>query len=387
MSIEQEHIRHLWQRVISGQATEEERLRLDELVADEEHKHVVEDLLQQVYDEMEDADRFFSSAEKEAMMREIVGKQPAAPVRILRKWRRVAAAAVFLGMVTAGVYYLAQPVNHPVVAVPQEIAPGSNGAVLTLANGSQLVLDSVDNGLIASQQGAQVVMKNGQLLYDPVNESSGNLAYNTMTTPKGRQFGLVLPDGSRVWLNAASSLKYPTAFTGKERVVELTGEAYFEVARNAAQPFRVSVQGRAAVEVLGTHFNVNAYENEAVIKATLLQGSIRLRGEDAVPVILKPGQQGVLQRGAPVLVQSADVDKAMAWKNGIFNFNDASLQEVMRQLERWYNIEVVYEKGIPDKYFYGKVSRDMPLSGVLKALEATRVHFRIEQGRKLVVMP
>jgi len=320
----------------------------------------------------------------------------AAPVKVvhrihfLRRWGW-AAAAVLLLLAAGAVYFWPQRRTTPQLAhtLPVDIAPGRNGAVLTLADGSQLVLDSVNNGVVAAQQGAQVVMQNGQLTYNSAGKGNGNLAYNIMSTPKGRQFSLVLPDGSKVWLNAASSLKYPTAFTGKERVVELTGEAYFEIAKNAAQPFKVNVPGRAAIAVLGTSFNINAYADEDALKASLLQGSIRLQGSGnaAAPVVLQPGQQGRLQPNTPIHVLQADMDKVMAWKNGIFNFNDASLQEVMRQLERWYDIEVVYEKGVPDRYFYGKVSRDIPLSGLLKVLDATRVHFRIEQGRKLVVMP
>lgn len=325
-------------------------------------------------------------------LHEILTRINAGPVKVVRRihfMRRWGwAAAVLLLLAAGAVYFWPHRQLPPQQAhtLPVDIAPGKNGAVLTLANGSRLVLDSAGNGIIALQQGAQVVMQNGQLSYTPSGKNSW--VYNTMATPKGRQFSLVLPDGSKVWLNAASSLKYPTAFTGKERVVELTGEAYFEVAKNAAQPFKVNIPGRAAIVVLGTGFNINAYDDEDALKATLLQGSIRLQGNNAVtPVVLQPGQQGRLQPGAPIRVQQADIDKVMAWKNGIFNFNDASLQEVMRQLERWYDIEVVYEKGVPDKYFYGKVSRDIPLSGLLKVLEATRVHFRIEQGRKLVVMP
>jgi len=332
---------------------------------------------------------------QEANFKEILNRINSTPMRVanrvhfLRRWGWAAAVALVL-LVAGAVYFWPRQQQQGQLANVShiDVAPGKNGAVLTLADGSQLVLDSVNNGLIAAQQGAQVVMRNGQLSYNPVNKTGGHIAYNIMTTPKGRQFNLVLPDGSKVWLNAASSLKYPTAFTGRERAVELTGEAYFEIAKNAAQPFKVSVPGRAAIEVLGTHFNVNAYTDEATINATLLQGSIRLRGNASeTPVVLQPGQQGQLQPAAPINIHNADIDKVMAWKNGIFNFNDASLQEVMRQLARWYDIEVVYEKGVPDKYFYGKVSRDLPLSGLLKVLEATGVHFRIEQGRKLVVMP
>lgn len=298
--------------------------------------------------------------------------------RTFRPWHYAAAAAV-LALLIAGILLWQTPQrNASPFAHAADIAPGKTGAVLTLADGSQVVLDSITNGVIAAQNGSQVVMKNGQLAYDPGNSTGNNIAYNTMSTPKGRQFHLTLPDGTRVWLNAASSLKYPTAFTGKERSVTVTGEAYFEVAQNASQPFKVNVPGAAPVEVLGTSFNINAYIDEEDIRATLLEGSVRIGS-----TILQPGQQMKVKAGN---VMNADTDKVMAWKNGIFNFNDASLKEVMRQLERWYDIEVIYENGVPDTYFYGKVSRDVSLAGILKVLEATRVHFRVE-GRKLIVMP
>lgn len=299
--------------------------------------------------------------------------------RTLRPWHYAAAAAAVLALLIAGIWLWQTPRrNASPFAHAADIAPGKTGAVLTLADGSQVVLDSITNGVIAAQNGTQVVMKNGQLAYDPSSNTGNNIAYNTMSTPKGRQFHLTLPDGTRVWLNAASSLKYPTAFTGKERRVTVTGEAYFEVAQNASQPFRVNVPGAAPVEVLGTSFNINAYIDEEDIRATLLEGSVRIGN-----TILQPGQQMKVKAGN---VAEADMDKVMAWKNGIFNFNDASLKEVMRQLERWYDIEVIYENGVPDTYFYGKVSRDVSLAGILKVLEATRVHFRVE-GRKLIVMP
>lgn len=316
---------------------------------------------------------------------------------------RIAAAAVVLLMLAgAAVWFNRKPVVHAVTAhahkeVSNDIAPGMAGAILTLDDGRKVVLDSAGNGVIATQSGARIVLKNGELVYDASGKGSVTTVYNTMSTPKGRQFRLVLPDGTQVWLNAASSLRYPVIFTGRERMVEVTGEAYFEVAKvtdpvtGERTPFKVKVNNNTSVEVLGTHFNINSYEEEANISTTLLEGSVRLHNNGNT-ALLKPGQQALIAlNGVPqkkiAIVEHADVDKVMAWKNGVFNFQDATLDEVMRQLERWYNIEVVYERGIPKQEFIGKMGRDLPLSDVLRGLEMSKVHFRLEQGRRVVVLP
>lgn len=315
-------------------------------------------------------------------------------LRILKPvWLRyAAAAAILLGI---GIYFRLQhkPADRPVALQPvpatKEIMPGKGGAILTLADGRTVVLDSLGNGLVATQNGAHVLLENGQLVYDENGQPATEAVYNTMTTPKGRQFQLVLPDGTKAWLNAASSLRYPTFFAGKERRVEVTGEVYFEVAKNTRMPFRVKVNEETEIEVLGTHFNVNSYKDEASINTTLLEGSVRIssRGNNAV---LKPGQQaqvGHVATSQPIRVlNNANVEKVMAWKNGVFDFQDASLEEVMRQLERWYDIDVVYEKDIPKLEFIGKMGRDLTLANVLRGLEVSKVHFRIE-GRKLTVLP
>lgn len=316
--------------------------------------------------------------------------RPVHRVHFLRSrfFRYAAAVLILLG---AGAYFITlKTSNHPLAggSKPLEaIAPGREGAVLTLADGSQVVLDSLANGVVASQGGAQVLLQNGQLAYDP-SGNAGEAAWNTVSTPKGRQFRLQLPDGSKIWLNAASSVKYPTAFTGGERRVELEGEAYFEVTKNAEQPFKISLRNAAEVEVLGTSFNVNAYHNESAIKTTLLDGAVKMNAFSRTQ-LLKPGQQAVVKPSNEQLelVRSADLDKVMAWKNGLFNFDDASLEEVMRQLERWYDIEVVYTKGIPAARFGGEINKQNTLQDVLLILEKSNVHFRLEEGRRLIVVP
>ena len=270
----------------------------------------------------------------------------------------------------------------------KDIQPGGQGAVLTLDDGTTVVLDSLGNRVIANQNGSKVLLKDGQLVYDKDNSADGEISFNTMTTPKGRQFQLVLPDGSKVWLNAASSIRYPTVFAGKERKVEVTGEAYFEVTKNANMPFKVEINDETEIQVLGTHFNINSYKNEADINTTLLEGSVQVVSNGEKEVI-KPGQQAQvanLLKHKIKIVSDVNLEKVMAWKNGVFNFEDATLEEVMRQLERWYDIEVVYEKNIPQLEFMGKMSKNLTLSEVLRGLELSKVHFRVE-GRKLVVLP
>nr|WP_255723990.1 FecR family protein [Terrimonas ginsenosidimutans] len=281
-------------------------------------------------------------------------------------------------------------VKVPVTAniASTDIAPGHEGAVLTLADGRKILLDSLGNGIIASSEGAEVKLSDGQLIYDNVSDNATASYYNTISTPKGRFFQIVLPDQTKVWLNAASSLRYPTAFAANERRVEIDGEAYFEVAKNPAAPFIVKVNDETTVRVLGTHFNINAYTNEEEIRTTLLEGSVQVSGKSNLATI-KPGQQAKISRNSDNTVriaESVNIDKVMAWKNGSFNFEDATLEEVMHQLERWYDIDVVYEQGVPKIEFVGKMGRDLSLKSVLRGLELSKVRFKLE-GRKLLVLP
>lgn len=316
--------------------------------------------------------------------------------RILKlRWLRYAAVIVICFGIGAYLLLMNKPSGHDRVKEGEnntskiDVSPGKEGAILTFDDGSTVVLDSMGNGVITTKEGAEVKLSNGLLSYNASGAGGKGIAYNTMTTPKGRQFRLQLQDGTTVWLNAASSIRYPIVFTGKERKVEITGEAYFEVAKNARRPFHVSVDDRTDIEVLGTHFNINSYKNEATVNTTLLEGSVRIKNENE-KVVLKPGQQArVTGKSAQHIdvVSGVDMEKVMAWKNGVFNFQDATLRDVMRQLERWYDIEVVYEKGVPELEFVGKMGRDLTLSEVLRGLEVSKVHFRLEEGRRLVVMP
>ena len=313
----------------------------------------------------------------------------AGKIHRLRHWLSV--AAIFF-LAIAGVWLLVTrekggKSDAPIVVSGNTITPGGNKAVLTLADGSKIVLDSAHNGQLAQQGNAKVVNQDGHVTYH-AGGKDGEIVYNTMATPRGGQYQLVLPDGTKVWLNAASSIKYPTTFAGKERKVTLTGEAYFEVAKRN-NPFIVSIQspsGDGEVEVLGTHFNVNAYGDEEMVKTTLLEGSVKLVRNNK-SILLRPGQQaGYGNNDGPELLKDADMEEAVAWKNGVFLFNEAGIETVMRQVERWYDIEVSYAGKIPAGHFSGTVNRNANITQVLKILELSDVHFRIE-GRKIIVLP
>lgn len=271
------------------------------------------------------------------------------------------------------------PSGSPALAI-QDIRPASQSAMLTLADGSQVALDSLQPGSISNTTGAAIQLQKGSIIYSGGQQTAA--AYNTLSTPRGRIFHLVLPDGSEVWLNAASSIRYPIAFTGAERVVELTGEAYFEIKQAATKPFRVKTGDHQEVRVLGTGFNVNAYTNEPEMATTLLHGSVQVVSTQH-KMILKPGQQAVMNNDA-IRLQQADTSQVTAWKEGMFQFDNTNIQTVMNQLERWYDIEVIYEKGIPDIRFGGKLERDLSLSHVLRILEISNVHYQLE-GKKLII--
>lgn len=308
-------------------------------------------------------------------------------LRPSRWWAAAAAIILFLG---AGAYFLFY--NRPQQQITQQqalrdddVAPGKTKAVLTLSDGTKITLDSARTGQLAVQGKTTVVNQNGTIAYS--GKATPGPLYNTLTTGRGEQSpSLTLSDGTRVWLNAASSIRFPVAFTGDARNVAVTGEAYFEVARDKAKPFYVKVRDME-VAVLGTHFNVNAYQDEPTIKTTLLEGSVKILPDQPTQQqegrVLSPGQQSEVASGIN-RVKEADVDQVMAWKNGLFNFNHADLPTVLRQLARWYDIDVKFEGNGPTRSFHGKITRDLNLSQVINVLQEVDVKFRIE-GKTLIV--
>ncbi|MBC9911405.1 FecR family protein [Chitinophaga varians] len=331
--------------------------------------------------------------ETEALLQQVMYDRIMQKIRAPRKrshrWTYAAAAAV-LALVAVGGISLFPRKQMPSVAVREksvfhnDIKPGGNKAILTLANGSTVVLDDVSTDSLAPQGNSKITRTgSGQLSYQP-SGAPQEVVYNTLSTPAGGQFRLTLPDGSRVWLNAASSITFPTAFTGKDRIVALKGEAYLEVSHNPQQPFKVKVRDME-VSVLGTHFNINAYPDETGVRTTLLEGSVRVNN-DGQSYMLKPGQQAQLQPNGQFSLQTVETEDITAWKDGQFNFNDADIHTVMRQVTRWYGAEVVYQGNVTH-HFMGTIPRDVPVSRLLKMLELTgRVSFVVE-GNKIIVKP
>jgi ferric-dicitrate binding protein FerR (iron transport regulator) len=316
------------------------------------------------------------------------------PAMVVRPgwWRYAAAAVLILGLGTA--IYLLTPSHKQEQRLAAgfkpavDIAPGRNRATLTLADGTAISLDDAAIGSVARQGNSSIVkLSSGKLVYDLKGAAGTKAQLNTMSTPKGGQYQLTLQDGTKVWLNAASSITYPAVFVDRVRRVQVKGEAYFEVAKNKTKPFIVDVDGQSSVEVLGTSFNINAYSDEGGTKTTLLEGSVRVLGPGGNPVILQPGQQAVVEGGTGVSMRAGvDTEEVMAWKDGYFQFNGTSLSSVLRQLARWYDVDIDYGTHLPARTFVGEIPRDATLSQVLNVLEKTGVHFRI-QGRNIVVLP
>lgn len=314
-----------------------------------------------------------------------------------KNWFRLSAAAVILFLLGGSFIYLFQQKNEAMLVQKEnpglqdtKISPGTNNAYLTLDDGTVIMLDSMANGLLAQQGNINVKKIDGEIFYDRTNaEEIKAIVYNTISTANGNQYQLILTDGSKVWLNAASSLRFPTSFVGSERKVEITGEAYFEISKDTKRPFIVAFNNKngetGEIEVLGTHFNVNAYGEESSVKTTLLEGSIKIK-KAGKEKMLVPGEQAVLTKAGITLNEKVDIDQVMAWKNGYFSFTHTDIYAFMRQVGRWYNVEVIFEGDFSKENYSGMISRDAPLSAILKALELNDVEV-IRVGRIITVKP
>ncbi len=387
-----EIFKELMQQYISGEITPEGKTMLLLMLEDNQYSEELDAILRENYDTTEIP--AISPEVTKKFIKDITYKMNISEetkktsVLSIFNWQKIAVAASILLVMGIGTLFFIRNSNQSqeVVITPKlndDREPGKTGAILTLSNGSKIVLDSVGNGLLVDQSNTAVSKKNGGIVYTAGNDAQ--VVYNTMTTPRARQYNLELSDGTKVWLNASSSITFPTSFSANERKVILTGEAYFEVAKDKKRPFRVSVNDMQ-VNVLGTHFNINAYDDEAAVNTTLLEGSVLLT-EKGKKVLLKPGQQAQKQKSGAIIVNdNVNLDEVMGWKNGVFYFDNASLQTVLRQLSRWYDVDVEFEKGVPARIFEGEIQRNLQLSQVLKILEKNKVHFKID-GKILRVMP
>jgi transmembrane sensor len=310
------------------------------------------------------------------------------PVKKIHKaWYWLSAAVVLLFGLSLAYIALRPDSETKLSAQTSQIKPGTNKAVLTLANGKKIYLNNATKGKLAEQNNTSVnKTDSGKIVYQAEGKTAENaLAYNTITTPAGGQFQLTLADGTSVTLDASSSITYPVTFTGKQRLVTMKGQVYFEVAHNSNKPFVVSTQGQS-IEVLGTHFNVNAYDDEPLIKTTLLTGSIKLKVAEH-QALLKPGQQGVVQVAATTIdIKDADIEETMAWQKGYFRFHQEEIHSIMRKLARWYNIDVTFEGPTPTEKYSGTISRYKNINQVLSMLEYSKsVHFKVS-GRRVTVL-
>lgn len=396
------YIAGLIHKHLQGTITDEERVTLDIWIAASEDNRQLWNEFNNNPDWQQYADSQLRYNESFALER-FLQKHADVPVAVsvarvhpLHKWRWVAAAVVLVFLSVAGYVWLSDRVSKEpglVVKQPQpEVEPGKNGATLILADGTLVLLDSLQNGVVATQGSTNAILKDGQLVYAPGKEQSSEMIYNTISVPNSRIFRMELPDGTQVWLNSGSSIRYPVAFTGSQRQVEITGEVYFEVVKNRKMPFRVRVYDHTEIEVLGTHFNVNAYDNEEAISTTLLEGSVRVLARregfpDAQLVqVLQPGQQLQLSATASNIIEP-DIDKVVAWKDGLFDFDGMELKTALTQIARWYDVEIVYKDKVPNVKFYGRISRNISLNGLIRGFEGSGVHMSIQNGKQLIIMP
>lgn len=375
----------LFDKYANKEAEAQEKLELFALIHSGEYDSLLDELIGQrwkgtipEWPKVNDEEK--AEANFNAIMRQL-------KVRKMTFFRRVAvAAAIILVAGLGGFYLLNKKETKSDVAkvrlLKNDIDPGKYKAKLTLADGSTIVLDSAQTGELAKQGNTVITNKEGQIIYEARKHDGSEVLYNGLSTARGEMYATVLSDGTKVWLNSASSIRYPVTFIGNERRVEITGEAYFEVAHNASKPFRVSVNDMT-VEVLGTHFNINSYSDEDALKTTLLEGTVKVTKGDNV-VKLVPGEQSVLNGSALSVNKEVNTDEVVAWKQGLFHFEDADLSAILRQFARWYDVQVVYEGAVPQKKFFVIVKRNSSLASVLKALQANNVKFRIE-GKKLIV--
>lgn len=380
--MEHEAIKQLLKRYLAGECTPEERIRVE-----------------QWYQELDIHPTGFSKAEMENDIAEIRKRLPLPAGRRATAWYRYAAAAVVViaAMIGAHFYFsggdrLRIHTNNTAASRAEDIAPGGNRAILELADGTEIVLDDRPDGEIA-REGDHAVYKNtdGELVYrlaDDGDAGDGLSSFNTVRTPRGGQYHLILPDGTKVWLNAESTLTYAVSRSAKERLVKLEGEAYFEVSKDADRLFRVESAGQV-VEVMGTHFNINSYPDEPAVRTTLLEGSVRVMETTRYQkVILNPGEQSVLNGSGRLSVSLANTGEAIAWKNGKFSFSHSDIGTIMRQLSRWYDVEIVYEGKIPTISLTGEMYRNTHASKVLEILSFYNLNCRIETvgGIKRIVV-
>lgn len=396
-----DRLEYLFYRFFDKVASPAEKDELMKLLSDADNDEKVKNLMRKTWAGMTDNKEFYNSEQSQDMLQEILThRAPEIPLekpvskKNFFKLSYFAAAASVLLIAGYGLFkfYYANPktpafVQNKIDTGKQDhILPGANKAYLTLSNGSVILLDTAKNGRLTREGNTEIVKADGEVFYDKYQlNKDGTIAFNTISTPRGGQYQIGLPDGTKVWLNAASSLRFPVSFTGEYREVYLTGEAFFEVTKKETQPFRVKTKEDMDIEVLGTSFNVMAYDDEDIIKTTLIEGSVKIY-KDNGDVNLYPNQQAVLiKNNSSLTLAEGNIEEAIAWKEGRFYFNDEDILSIMRKLSRWYNIDVYYSGKIPRGHYAGTIKRQADISRVLEMLELPGgVKFDIEE-RKIIV--
>ena len=402
--MERERIKYLIGKVISHTASAEELDELRLIVEGNENEQLLQEMeisfggtTTNQIEFNTDADRWLEKANQILAVDKRLeykgskhGKKVLFDISFLKYAAAVAAVliiSVFIFKQSARNFLGNKVVSVEQVKITEDIPSGRNRAVLKLANGSSIILDSMQNGRIASQGSTSIVkQEDGQIAYQLSSKDASPDMINEMSTPNGGQYRLVLPDGTKVWMNAASSIKYPVRFDGKNRKVEVQGELYFEVFKNPQQPFIVHAGNAIEIRVLGTHFNVNTYKDEKYMRTTLLEGSIHISSATSEKMLI-PGEQAQMDAAGKLFVkENVDLNAVVAWKNGLFNFNKLTTHEIMNQLARWYDIEIKYEGIVSDQIYGGEIQRDLNLSQVLKMLQKSGMHCRLDQ-KVLTVIP
>ena len=374
----QQYLR-LFKKYLAGKASEQEIYLINSY--DDEFENIMQQPALQTPEDVATEARI-----KQKLQKRLQPKKSTFGFRF--KW--VAAILIFSASALYINYQTGKTVEDVAVKNPspfkQTVQPGSNKAVLILSNGKQISLDDAANGTITNQGNVVIKkVKDGSLKYDQVNAAATKeITYNSISTPKGGQYQVALPDGTIVWLNAASSLKFPTAFTSNERLVELSGEAYFEVSKNKLKPFKVTFNNQV-VEVLGTHFNISAYKDDNQSQTTLLEGSVQITNQNSRKLLI-PGQQAISDADAKdIAIVKPNLDEVMGWKNGLFVFKSKSIQSIMKQVARWYDIDVVYQGSLHNQIYGGQISKYSNINDLLTKLELTgTVHFKVD-GRRVIV--
>lgn len=394
---------YLFQQYFSKTATPAEEQELMQWLAIQADDEEIGRLMDDAWAKFKSGQQVFTEQQSGKMLQQILqsrsASEPIIPLKKKKWFIRFAAAAALVITLSAVLGWLfirntptaPKQVQQITSTDPADIGPAKDKAILTLANGEQIILDDAANGNIISQSGVTVIKLNGQLSYNTLTSgNSQEIVYNTITTAKGKQYRLILEDGSSVWLNAASSLRFPVSFPGNERRVQLNGEGYFEIAKDSKRPFHLSLHAangtdKGTITVLGTSFNINSYDNESSTKTTLLEGSVCVSHSGGKPVVLKPGQQADLSGSQLRVIADANTNQVLAWKNNLFNFDNERIEDIMRQLARWYDIEVKYEGPLPDKHYFGSIRRQVKLAEILNMLEiAGDISFTLE-GKSLLI--